>query len=99
MPIAERHQTSPIELVKGLEGIPDVAASINNPRVREVWTREDWKHFNRAAKVLEFHGVKMRLLCTLEQCPEKNIKIKTDATAPMGAVLRCGCTDRVFARG
>lgn len=98
MPIADARQTSPIEIVRGLEGIPDLASSIRNPRVREVWVREEWKLLNRASKMLEGHGVKHRMLCTIEQCPDKPIKIATDASAPMGAVLRCGCTDRVFAR-
>lgn len=98
MPIAAAGQTSPIEIVKGLEGIPDVAASLANPRIRDVWTREEWKLLNRTSKMLAGHGVKHRLVCMLEHCPDKNIRIHADATAPMGAVLRCGCTDRIFAR-
>lgn len=99
MPIADAQQTSPIEVVRGLEGVPDLADKATNQRVREVWTRDEWRRFNRAAKIMEEHGVKMRLLCTLAQCPDKNIRIHPDASAPSGAVLRCGCTDRIFARG
>lgn len=98
MAIADARQTSAIEVVKGLEGIPDLAASITNARVREVWVRDEWKLLNRTSKALEAHGVKIRMVCTIEQCPDKPIKIATDASAPSGAVLRCGCTDRVFAR-
>jgi hypothetical protein len=88
-----------LEVVKGLEGAPDLKAIAGNTRIRQVWTRERWKLLNRLSKVLEEEGVKMRLVCHLAQCPDKAIKIANDATAPMGAVLRCGCTDRVFARG
>lgn len=87
-----------IEVVTGLPNAPNVASQVGAQRVREVWTREEWALFNRASKLMGDHGVKQRLVCGLEQCPDKAIRIHPDASAPMGAVLRCGCTDRVFAR-
>jgi hypothetical protein len=64
-----------LEVVKGLEGAPDLKAIASNTRIRQVWTRERWKLLNRLSKVLEEEGVKMRLVCHLAQCPDKAIKI------------------------
>lgn len=88
-----------LEVVAGLPNAPNLAdQAATSQRIREVWTREEWALFNKASRLMEAHGVKQRLVCGLEQCPDKAIRISPDAAAPMGAVLRCGCTDRVFAR-
>lgn len=105
MAIADRGQTSTIEVVRGLEGVPDISqAALDNPRIREVWSKDERQELDKLARRAERwgrpHGVKVtyRLECELEHCPDKKIKLTPLASAPGGAVLRCGCTDRIFAR-
>jgi len=85
-----------IEVVRGVDGIPDLAAIASNPRTRDVWTKADRKLLDRVARMLGEHGVSFALKCANQTCPDRQLKTASDSSAPGGVVLRCGCTDRHF---
>jgi hypothetical protein len=88
-----------IALASGLQNIPKAdGSSGTGTRNREVWIYDDWRLFDRACKVVRKHGDRLLLKCGAELCPSPNIVLEADASAERGAVLRCGCTDRVFSR-
>lgn len=88
-----------IVLASGLEAVPDAAGrSKQGGRTREVWTNDDRKRFDRVCRDVRGHGDLLLLRCGNELCPDRAIKLEADAGAERGAVLRCGCTDRVFSR-
>jgi hypothetical protein len=53
---------------------------------------------DRFAKMVRGHGDTISLHCGNELCPDRAIKLEADASAERGAVLRCGCSERVFSR-
>lgn len=61
------------------------------PRRREVWPREDWKHVDRAAKLLNERQTRVTVVCGREGCPAPTLVAHS---WPGSTVLRCGCTDR-----
>lgn len=65
-------------------------------RIRVVWTTDEKKLLNRLAKIFNMHGDRLLMRCGNQTCPDNSIRLHVDATQPTGAVLRCGCTDRVF---
>lgn len=67
-----------------------------NTRLRVVWTMDEKKRLDRCARDFRAHGDKFLLRCGNTTCPDDRIVMHLDASAPTGAVLRCGCTDRVF---
>lgn len=88
-----------IVLAAGLEAIPDRAGqSKQGGRTREVWTNADRMLTDRFAKMVRGHGDTFSIKCGNELCPDRGIALEADAGAERGAVLRCGCTDRVFSR-
>lgn len=89
-----------IAIVGGLESVPDAKGqSKQGGRSREVWTNADRQLFDRACRMVKKdHGDLLLLRCGNELCPDRAIKLEADAGAERGAVLRCGCTDRVFSR-
>lgn len=83
----------------GLSAIPTSKGEAEGKaRTRDVYSVDDVKHFDRAVKVLTSHGDKIQIRCGAELCPDRVVQLVSDATAERGAVLRCGCTDRVFSR-
>lgn len=96
---AFEHFDSGIVPATGLGAIPDLAtASEAQKRTRDLYSVEEVAAIDRAAKILTKHGDKMRLRCGAQLCPSRAIELVNEATAERGAVLRCGCTDRVFER-
>lgn len=88
-----------IVLAGGLDNLPSAdGQSGRGGRTREVWARDDWKQFDRACATVRKKGDVLLLRCGNELCPDRAIKLEADASAERGAVLRCGCTDRVFAK-
>lgn len=88
-----------IVLASGLEAVPEAdGSSKESQRTREVWTRDEWRRFDRCCKEVRGHGDVLLLKCGAEMCPDRVIQLVPDASADRGAVLRCGCTDRVFSR-
>lgn len=88
-----------IVLAAGLEAIPDATGqSGQGSRTRDVWTNDERRLFDRAAKMVRSHGDLMLLRCGSDLCPDRAITLEADASDARGAVLRCGCTDRSFAR-
>jgi hypothetical protein len=69
-----------------------------NTRAREVWTTDERRLLDRLAKIFNMHGDRLLFECGSECCPNPHIVIALDDSAPGGAVLRCGCTDRQFVR-
>lgn len=69
---------------------------ILSTRDRAVWTNDERKHLDRCAKDFNAHGDKLIMVCGNPCCPEPTIRLHPDEREPAGAVLRCGCTDRVF---
>lgn len=64
-------------------------------RPREVWTADERKVMDRAAKLALLHGIKLTLRCVRDGC-RGALERTQDA---MGQdVLRCECRDRVMAR-
>lgn len=74
-----------------MNGIP-----ILTGRERVVWTKADKKILDRCAKLFNMHGDKLLLKCGNPVCPDHNMHLLEDISAPGGMVLRCGCHDRVF---
>ena len=88
-----------ITIVSGLEAVPDAAGrSARGGRTRETWSNDDWRLFGRFSKMVRQHGDVVLLRCGNELCPNRAVKLEPDASAERGAVLRCGCTDRVILR-
>jgi hypothetical protein len=75
----------------------DLALQINT-RTRVVWTTDERKRLDRCAKDFNQHGDKLLLKCGQMLCPDPRIHLAAAFDAPGGAVLRCGCTDRVFSQ-
>jgi hypothetical protein len=73
-------------------------AMLISTRVRTVWTTHERKLLDRLAKVFNMHGDKLQLRCGNPVCPDNRISLAQDHSSAGGAVLRCGCTDRVFTR-
>jgi hypothetical protein len=74
------------------------SAMLVNTRQRVVWTLAEKKHLDRTSRDFAAHGDKFLLRCGNVTCPDDQIVMHVDASQPTGAVLRCGCTDRVFSR-
>jgi len=67
-------------------------------RTRVVWTLAERKRLDRCAKDFNVHGDKLQLRCGQITCPDPTIHLAAKFDEPGGAVLRCGCTDRVFSQ-
>jgi len=76
----------------------DADTLLISTRRRVVWTTDERKHLDRCAKDFNVHGDKLQLRCGQMTCPDPTIHLAVDFHAPGGAVLRCGCTDRLFSR-
>lgn len=62
-------------------------------RLREVWTKAEWKALNRATKLLQSRQIGQFLRCEHPDC--KDAPLKKIRTAD-GYLLRCPHQDRVF---
>lgn len=92
-------ETGGVQIVDGLANVPALdGQSGRGTRRREVWPDADKRIFDRAAKMVGGHGDKILLRCGASLCPDRTIALVADASTERGAVLRCGCTDRVMAR-
>jgi hypothetical protein len=80
------------------EGFREHASGLLVPsdisRVREVWTRDEWKLLERAAKLLTARGVELFLGCPEPGC--KSAPIQRVRRADGGMTLRCAHKDREF---
>jgi hypothetical protein len=85
-----------IEVVQGLGRLGDKPEVSTRRRV--VWTREEKRRLDRVAADFNRHGDKFLLRCGNPACPSPVIALQGDGTDAAGALLRCGCTDRVFSR-
>ncbi len=65
-------------------------------RHRDVWTRQEWRAMDAAAKAAHLHGVTLSLRCAQSGC--RGLLARTEDEVGQ-AVLRCDCTDRLMARG
>jgi hypothetical protein len=74
----------------------DPESLVLNTRTRVVWTTDERRRLDRCAKDFNQHGDKLQLKCGNLTCPDPRIHLATAFDAPGGAVLRCGCSDRVF---
>lgn len=72
------------------------AIRVDLTRRRVVWTSDEKKKLDRAAKVVASHGDVIRLRCGSPVCPDHAIVLAEEGTGYRGRVLRCGCTDRVI---
>lgn len=64
-------------------------------RLREVWTREEWKTMQRGFEVLRKRGIEVYLRCDAPDCRPY---IMTHHSTPAGTVLRCRHKDRVLSK-
>lgn len=71
-------------------------ALLISTRDRQVWTTDEKKLVNRAAKLFNSYGVRMVLECQHATCPAQRIVMTRDPHDPGGMILACGCTNRVF---
>jgi hypothetical protein len=76
---------------------PDLALQLSTRR-RVVWTRAERRSLDACATAIHARGDRLLLDCGSPLCPDPRIHLAADFGAPGGAVLRCGCTDRVFSR-
>jgi len=74
----------------------DPESLVLNTRQRVVWTTDERRRLDRCAKDFNVHGDKLQFKCGNLTCPDTRIHLAADFSQPGGAVLRCGCTDRVF---
>jgi hypothetical protein len=84
-----------------MSGVPisaNESAMLINTRLRVVWTSDERRLLDRLAKIFNMHGDRLQFRCGNETCLDDRIILAVDASAPGGAVLRCGCTDRHFVR-
>lgn len=88
-----------IELASGLESQPDAKGqSEAGKRKRVVWSNQERMRLDRVARDFKGHGDVFLLRCGNVTCADRAITLVSDASAPRGALLRCGCTDRVFSK-
>jgi hypothetical protein len=76
--------------------VQNLGEVVESTRGREVWTKADKKMLDRVSRLIASHGDRMALTCGHATCADRQIRIHVDPTSASGAVLRCGCTDRVF---
>jgi len=62
-------------------------------RRRQVWTRTEWKLYERALSLFAVQGLAVKMQCNEPRCDDRAIVKLLDGDNP---VLRCGCSDRVF---
>lgn len=72
------------------------SALLITTRQRATWTTDEKRRLTRVAKDFNMHGDKLLMRCGSPVCPDDRIILHVDESAPTGAVLRCGCTDRLF---
>jgi hypothetical protein len=61
---------------------------------REVWTRDEWRAYEKALTLMRSRGLAVKLRCQKPDCPDPKLTIeRVDGTE---SHLKCGCTDRVF---
>ena len=65
-------------------------------RIRQVWTRAEWKLLDRVAALCAARGLALRLTCTHPACTNTPLK---KVRRPEGLALQCAHADRVFQRG
>ncbi len=103
MPDASDHrERQRVRVVSGAQSetagrvIPIINTSVPivSTRNREVWTYSSKRLLDRLAKMLFTANVHLKLECASPVCPSHRIELLEDATAPLGRVFRCGCTDR-----
>lgn len=88
-----------VELATGLDNVPKADGQTGQgTRAREVWTNDERRKLDHLAKMIKGHGDLFFLKCGSDLCPDRTIALVAEASAPRGAVLRCGCTDRVFSK-
>lgn len=88
-----------IVTAEGLGAVPDLRAKASAAtRHRDVYTSDEVNLFDRCVAMLRAHGDRIQIRCGSDVCPDKLVTIEPDPTVETGAVLRCGCTDRVFER-
>ena len=63
-------------------------------RTREVFTHDQWRLIDRAAKLLKSHQINLTLSCGHESCAGKIEQVKSAAIP----TLQCACRTRVFER-
>lgn len=63
-------------------------------RLREVWTRDDWKLLNRAATLFSMKGLSLLLKCNHPGCKDQPVEKIHQPDG--GFILRCAHCDRVF---
>jgi hypothetical protein len=85
-----------IEVVQGLGRLGDKPEVSTRRRV--VWTREEKRRLDRVAADFNRHGDKFLLRCGNRRVPRPRSCAAGRRTDAAGALLRCGCTDRVFSR-
>lgn len=69
--------------------VPDEVA-----RVREAWTRDEWKVLERATKLLKARRIQIFLRCDEPAC--QKAPMTRVRSADGGITLRCEHKDRVF---
>lgn len=69
--------------------VPDELA-----RVRQVWTRDEWKTLNRATDLLNRKGIKALLKCEHPGCETSPVEKLRRGDG--GFILRCAHADRIF---
>lgn len=66
-------------------------------RLREVWTRTEWKTVDRATKFLESRGLKVLFGCEDPRCEKAAIEKRENVDGTV--TLRCAHKDRVLIKG
>lgn len=82
---------------KGASGLisPGGVALISG-RQRDVYTDDERRLLDRCSKMLIRHGDKIQIRCGATSCPDPVVRLVESQTESGGAVLRCGCSDRVL---
>jgi hypothetical protein len=63
-------------------------------RQREIWTHDEWRLIDRAAKLLKSRSINMALSCGHESCAGKIEQVAGTAMP----TLQCDCRTRIFER-
>lgn len=82
----------------GIDIDPDTLVLEINTRPRVVWTKDEKRRLDRCAADFNAHGDRLLMRCGQALCPDTTIRLVREPSDPRGAVLRCGCLDRVFSR-
>jgi hypothetical protein len=80
----------------GFREFGNLLVPIDQPRDRQVWTKDEWRLLDRATRLLNSRRVGLQLKCLDPRCDREPIERLRQPDG--GILLRCAHVDRTFMR-